>query len=103
MSAAVTGGPATSCLSIPLRANDSSGARSSSSGLKSDSLDRDIGLQIQWTKVFWPAISGAKMDLVPRFASSLFVSVRHSVPLGARLSPFAVEVRQRSLTRKNAF
>ena len=30
------------------------------------------------------------MDLVPRFASSLFVSVRHSVPLGARLSPFAV-------------
>ena len=32
------------------------------------------------------------MDLVPRFASSLFVSVRHSVPLGARLSPFAVEV-----------
>src|SRR6266702_5787408 len=43
MSAAVTGGPATSCLSIPLRANDSSGARSSSSGLKSDSLDRDIG------------------------------------------------------------
>ena len=32
------------------------------------------------------------MDLAPRFASSLFVSVRHSVPLGARLSPFAVEV-----------
>src|SRR5881296_1205664 len=32
------------------------------------------------------------MDLAPRFASSLFVSVRHSVLLGARLSPFAVGV-----------
>src|SRR6266705_2458147 len=41
-------------------------------------------------KSFGLQFRGPKWSLVPRFASSLFVSVRHSVPLGARLSPFAV-------------